>query len=121
MAKRGLIWVGLVLVVIVIAYVARAFVYLPLPDTGRATAIHAEQLLPDTIQICGRSWDAGNRHFTGGEIAAFRVVPPVVDSQILAACPKGAGGVAQAVPCSSMVVVRIVDDLYTDYSLGGGY
>ena len=121
MAKRGLIWIGLVLVVIVLAYVARTVVYLPLPDIGGGSAIHAERQLPDTIQVCGRSWAAGNRHFTGSDIAAFTVTPPLADTQPMSACPKGACGVLQSVPCSSMVVVRINDDLYTDYALAGGY
>ena len=74
----------------------------------------------DAIQVCGRSWERGNHEFTSAQLAAMNVLPPLVDTQLLAACPKGACGIAQSAPCSSMVVVRTREDAYTDYSLTGG-
>ena len=87
-------------------------------------AIHDAAVLPERIQVCGRSFrkDALERTHTAAFIReAYEVEPVVVDPGPFALCPAGAcTDVAEWKACHTVIFVRVAQDGYMGYSLLGG-
>ena len=89
-----------------------------------ATDIHDAHSLPDHIDVCGRQWskDTSVESLTQSQVQSkFGRSPALVDPLPFAPCPPGpctrnpAHG-----PCDTVVIVRVGEDAYVNYSLSGG-
>jgi hypothetical protein len=89
-----------------------------------ATDIHQAPSLPDHLSVCGREWskDPSGHEFSRAEIEAQTgVEPPLVDPLPFAPCPPGpCTQTAINGTCDTVVIVRVGEDAYVDYSLSGG-
>ena len=117
----------IITVVIVVAIIGAAM-WLVLPRIRNAIsgpdAIHDAAVLPERVQVCGRSFrkDALERIYTAAAIREeYGVEPVVVDPGPFAPCPAGAcTDVAQWKACATVIFVRVAKDGYMDYALQGG-
>jgi len=98
-------------------------VYIPLlgDDTS---AIHGATSLPESIQVCGRTWhrDSLGRQQTEEALTALYQSPPVlVDPRQFGPCPGGAcDATATRTACATVIFARVGQDAYLGYSLSGG-
>ena len=114
----------LALAILAVAGVALVVVPRVRDATLGANEIHDAMLLPERIELCGRSWHRGPADRTFGIVdlrEQTHVAPVLVETGPLAPCPKGPCiDVAQDAPCDTVVWVRVGSDAYLAYELAGG-
>ena len=96
--------------------------YIPLlgDDTS---AIHGATSLPESIQVCGRTWhrDSLGRQQTEEALTSlYQSAPVMVDPRQFAPCPSGACTATAGGSCATVIFARVGEDAYLGYSLSGG-